>query len=187
MTIFVLEGPDFAGKSSHAESIASRLVGGSDIIHNGPDKEYPPERLFAKYVTQVAHAINSDRHTIFDRLHVGELIYGPAYRNESRLSFYQIRAIDDMLDDVGAVKVFVDAEDVDLVSRFRGERGDDLVKDEETLLKIAKSYRVLLDPHEPDPTPLLAGLLGFPKLDRQTLPGWVHWTSAHGRAAGNRG
>ena len=66
-------------------------------------------------------------------------------------------------------------------------RGDDLVKDEETLLKIAKSYRVLLDPHEPEPSPLLAGLLGFPKLERQTLPGWVHWTSEHGRAAGNRG
>ena len=179
MTIYVLEGPDFAGKTTLAASIRNNIVrqteGGIDIqiVHNGQ----PPEgvNLFAHYVAQVMEAHNRDlgvssTHTLFDRLHIGEAVYGPKYRGDSQLSFHQLRAIDELLDDLGAVKIFVDAADADLLARFRGTRGDDLVTDEHDLLTLAREYRQRLDPST--------------EAVHNGMAGWVHWTTRHTAAAG---
>lgn len=150
--IIVLEGPDFAGKSTLAHQLVEALDDKitptlrTRVVHNGQDKELTSQQLFIKYVGQVANAIEYGGDTIFDRLHVGEVVYGPKYRGDSRLSPAQIVAIGQLLDDAGAIKVHVDADDLTLLDRFRGTRGDDLVTEEADLKQIALSYRQLLTP-----------------------------------------
>jgi hypothetical protein len=53
--------------------------------------------------------------------------------------------LETMLDEAGAIRVHVDASDESLLRRFRGPRGDPLIDDEPRLLRIAASYRRLLD------------------------------------------
>lgn len=179
MTIYVLEGPDFAGKTTLAASIRNNIFrqseGGIDIqiVHNGQPED--GTNLFAEYVRQIMSANDRDlgvsqTHTIFDRLHIGEAVYGPKYRSHSQLSYHQLRSIDELLDDLGAVKIFVDASDKELTDRFRGTRGDDLVDSETELLSIARDYRQRLSPST--------------EAVHNGLPGWVHWTTQHTAAAG---
>lgn len=137
--IIVLEGPDCAGKST----LATNLVGqGGRIVANGR----PPEvgRLFDHYAKQISTAADHfDALTVFDRLHVGELIYGPLFRGGAALDVAQIALLERQLDEARAVKIHVDCDDAVLVDRYR-KRGDPLIKSEEILLENATAYRRLL-------------------------------------------
>lgn len=138
--IIVLEGPDFAGKSTLAARLQTNAA--VAIRTNGPP---PAGDLAQHYADQIAQARRSLSSTVFDRLHVGELIYGPEFRGTSRLTDEDLRALETMLDEAGAIRVHVDASDETLLRRFRGPRGDPLIDDEQRLLRIAASYRRLLD------------------------------------------
>lgn len=177
MTIYVLEGPDFAGKTTLAKNIMRTLMADPNVhdphdinmVHNGPPKE--GVNLFVDYIRQIWRAVEDDSvHTIFDRLHIGEAIYGPRFRGESALSFHQLTAIDELLDALDAVKIFVDAEDIDLLHRFRGERGDDMVNDERQLIAIAEDYRQRLHPRT--------------EAIHNGMPYWIHWTPRHSAVFG---
>lgn len=63
---------------------------------------------------------------IFDRLHVGEAIYGPMLRGESKLTAAQRAYVELVLDTMCAVKVHVTTS-VDTLRTRYAERGDDLV------------------------------------------------------------
>ena len=138
--IVVLEGPDFAGKSTLAETLQERFNG--RILSNGQ----PPAGvdLSHHYLQQVIGASGRSELTVFDRLHVGELIYGPIYRGRCLLSVVDVEEIERALDKDGALKLHVDAPDEVLVERFRCPRGDDLVEGEERLISIAREYRRIL-------------------------------------------
>lgn len=138
--IVVLEGPDFAGKSTTAEQLVHRF--GGDVRWVGQ----PPVStdLVSYYLDPVQEAASRAGLTVFDRLHVSELVYGPIFRGASRLALHQAREIDKQLDVVGALKVHVDAADSLLLDRFRGPRGDEMVNDERRLIEVANAYRRLL-------------------------------------------
>jgi len=69
----IIEGPDGAGKTKLAELICSKT--GLKYHHEGP----PPTNLppVIHYARLLEHATES---TVFDRLHLGELVYGPLLR-----------------------------------------------------------------------------------------------------------
>lgn len=138
--IVVLEGPDFAGKSTTAERLTS-LFGG-DVRWVGQ----PPASadLVAYYLDPIRDAVSRPDLVVFDRLHISELVYGPIFRGTSRLSRSQAAEIERELDAVGVLKVHIDAPDSLLLERFRGPRGDDMVADERRLLEVAHAYRRLL-------------------------------------------
>lgn len=135
-----LEGPDLAGKST----VAAELLGkfGGRTVANGP----PPNKgaLVDHYLAQVeeAAALESEL-TVFDRLHVGELIYGPLFRGQSLLSRADVATIEQALTRAEAVRLHVDAEDAVLLDRL-ARRGDQLVTGGQQLLQIAARYRELM-------------------------------------------
>lgn len=140
-TIVVLEGPDFAGKST----LAARLqqLGDARIIRNGP----PPEGdLAAHYAAQIDAAFRHHGMTVFDRLHVGELIYGPEFRGAARITDAEFDDLEARLHAAAAQRIHVDAADETLLNRFRGPRGDAMIDGEQRLLRIARAYRALLAP-----------------------------------------
>ena len=147
--IVVLEGPDFAGKSTAISALVNRFD--ALVWANGqPD---PVVNLNLDYLDQVVRAREAKRMVVFDRLHIGELIYGPLYRQGSTLNPKGLATIEAALLGAGAIKLHVDLDDEELLKRFRGTRGDALVKHEYELLRIAHSYRDLLG-------------------DNGTIPGW---------------
>jgi len=83
------------------------------------------------------------------------LIYGPFLRGQSLIDEDQFLEIERRLDESRAVKVHVDAPDSLLLLRL-GERGDDLLKDAESLTSIAHEYRSVLS------------------VRRETVP-WIRW------------
>lgn len=138
--IVVLEGPDFAGKSTAISTLVDRF----DALVWANGQPTPGIDVNLDYLDQVVRASEAKQMVVFDRLHIGELIYGPLYRQGSTLSPQGLTAIESALHNAGALKLHVDLHDEELLRRFRGTRGDALVKHEDELLQIARTYRELL-------------------------------------------
>lgn len=86
MKHIIIEGPDGAGKTSLARAICANL--GYGYHHEGP----PPQGVcLLTYYASLLH--DTIRPTVFDRLHVGETVYGPILRGESRLSDRDMRIL----------------------------------------------------------------------------------------------
>lgn len=142
--IIVLEGPDFSGKSTLAARIADiyHAIGMKvSEIHNGSLPEVT--NLTDYYLHQITAPYNDDVRVI-DRLHISEQIYGPYYRDTCRISNDGMRVIDQMLDRLDAIRIYVNEPDQVLLDRFRGTRGDALVLQESELLDLAAEYRLAL-------------------------------------------
>uniref|UniRef100_A0AAU6R6D7 Thymidylate kinase n=1 Tax=Micrococcus phage Kurnik TaxID=3092208 RepID=A0AAU6R6D7_9CAUD len=162
MTIYVLEGPDLAGKTTLADEITKIHHERGDAVMkrkmSQPDREATQLDLFGEYFRAVQWAAltsERDTHVIFDRLHVGEWIYGHHKRGNSLLTFEQITALDQLLDSVQAKKIFVDVEYDALALRYR-QRGDDYVNLAD-LATISHDYRDMLFRHNDTRQPDLFG------------------------------
>lgn len=119
MALIVLEGVDGAGKSTLAEAIAGKLHD-AEVRHAGPLDSHP---LSAYALAFEDYAPGTGRHVVCDRLHWGELIYGPLYRGGSRLTEPMFRWTELYLRARGAVAFHVtqDLEVIQARLRLRGE------------------------------------------------------------------
>lgn len=137
-TIIVLEGADGTGKTTAAGKLKRIL--NADVLHFGPPERHP------LYEYEIALQ-NITRNTVIDRLHWGELVYGPIYRGESKLSFAGKLHIDMMLAARGAT-IFHFDQSLDVVKMRVAERGDNYVQAEH-LDQILRHYRVIRDEASP--------------------------------------
>lgn len=120
--LILLEGCDGAGKTTLATELVETL--GADLLHKGP--------MTADAITEYEDPLEdylplTNRHVICDRWHVGELVYGPLLRGESRVSPAEFRHIDMFLAKRGAVIAHMTAPGQLLRERI-GIRGDDLIE-----------------------------------------------------------
>lgn len=130
MTIIVLEGPDMAGKTTLARNISvDSALRGFHItqlkrgpLHGDPMHEYLD--FLAALTTERRH---SNEVIIMDRWHVGELIYGPLLRGQSRLSLAQAAYVENVIQTFGANFWHVTADLPTLEDRY-DIRGDTLIK-----------------------------------------------------------
>lgn len=153
MTIFVLEGPDFAGKTTLAHRLHSALVrdgSTATIQHAGQPDPNNSTPLAQVYANAVAEQYGVD-HVIHDRLHVGELVYGPLFRGKAAITRMQMDAIDAALLARGARLLYIRPSDTTLLRRFRGDRGDDLVTQEGQLTAAIVAYDSLIGPNLTSP------------------------------------
>jgi thymidylate kinase len=130
--VIVLEGADGTGKTTAANHLRTLLKGKVNVVPHGVPRGDP----FAEYV---ASLLAVQEHTVFDRLHWGELVYGPLYRGGSRLSLEQFQQLDNALFNLGAVIIHLDGN-ADEIERRVTERGDDYVTPSD-LPKIIHAYR----------------------------------------------
>lgn len=118
-----LEGCDGTGKSTLAESIAERLEG-AQIVHRGP-----PERdILNEYALDVEdYRAGEGKHFVADRWHLGELIYGPLYR-DTPPDVAKFRWIELFLASRGATFAVV-TNPLEVIRARLAARGEDFLKE----------------------------------------------------------
>lgn len=132
----VLEGVDGAGKTTLAADLEREFAGTGSVkmTHHGPPLRHPLEEYVLGYDPYVP-----GRHDLItDRLHWGELIYGPLYRGETRLGAAGLRYVNMYLQSRGAIVVLVTAP-LDIIRERLLDRGEDYLKAED-VARVWRAY-----------------------------------------------
>lgn len=136
--IIVLEGPDLAGKSTLARALAD--VTDLEVIHRGPPTQHP------LYEYEPAGKWTG----ICDRWHLGETVYGPLLRGESKLDDAQLWHVAAYLRARGAIVVLLMTPLETILDRY-AQRGDSLIKYDD-LVRIYDRYNAYVGTHFRDIT-----------------------------------
>jgi hypothetical protein len=97
--ITIVEGPDGAGKTTLVDDLYFRAGGMVGRLHQGP---YYNDVL-KETLTTVSRAMERDAHILCDRLHLGERIYGPVFREADMLKDRGQRVLERALLGLGEV------------------------------------------------------------------------------------
>lgn len=125
--LIVLEGVDGSGKSSLADAIAAALGKRVQQYHHGPLKQDPlQEYVLLSYNDYIP---GQGTHLVIDRLHWGELVYGPLYRGASALTVPQFRWIELWMMSRGATTWRVSGPLETILARLQA-RGEDFLQTE---------------------------------------------------------
>lgn len=93
----IVEGPDGAGKTQLARLLCSRHT--LAYHHEGPP---PATDVVGHYASLL---VNASRPTVFDRFHLGELVYGPLLRGGSGLSPRDLTLLNRVIQGTGTAVV----------------------------------------------------------------------------------
>jgi thymidylate kinase len=126
MPIIIVEGVDGAGKSTFIEMIKNEIPDrySPTLWHCGPIQHTAEEEYYLPLLE-----IAEDDFMVSDRWHVGEMIYGPLYRSESKVEGEWKDKIEKLLDDLGAIKVIMKPS-LEEVKKRLAHRGEDYLQDE---------------------------------------------------------
>lgn len=131
--IIILEGCDKTGKTTLAKEICSRL-GYEYIKISNPEYD-----AYQEYIT---HLNNTNGPTLFDRFHLGELVYGPIFRNKNDLAGYKFSNIEKVLKGKGT-KIIYTYNNVDWIKNKFIEDKETFVS-ENQIEDIIKAYNNVL-------------------------------------------
>lgn len=119
--IVILEGNDRAGKTT----IANALVEEDNFrcVHFGPPEtnDFGTEfhvRLLEELIKEVE--AEHPRDLVFDRAHLGELVYGPLDRGVTAMTWGQMAQIERVFQGAGAILVWVDTDPIECWGRATG-------------------------------------------------------------------
>lgn len=147
--ILILEGPDAGGKSALAMALAER---GYATRHTGPPGMTPP---YIQYTGALARAVTANRAGldprpfVFDRLHLGERVYGPVLRDRDQLGPILNRHIDRILFGIGGIVLYctTDFATMEETWRARASKGEELIKDVSRYMALFTRYEELVAGH----------------------------------------
>lgn len=120
--LIIFEGVDGAGKSTLVEAIQEE-VPGIQSMHRGQIKRSP----LIEYEASLDHyKPGTGTDIVCDRWHIGEMIYGPLLRGESKLGEASLEHIELYLSSRGALRSWVQTPLPVVQSRIQS-RGEDLI------------------------------------------------------------
>lgn len=123
--LVILEGVDGSGKSTLVDDFLLQLGDSAVTLHRGPIKTHP--------MHEYVHALRAYQPTtdkvVCDRWHVGELVYGPLYRGESKLTSAMETYVELFLTSRGALKLWVDTP-FETVRVRLATRGEDFLQEQ---------------------------------------------------------
>ena len=135
--IIVLEGSDCTGKSTLAQEFVKR---GFKYEHFGVPA--PDEDLFKTYTDAL---LNAQGDVVFDRLHVGALVYAEIMRNSQgpMITVTELRLLNRLILGLGGAIVFCETYVDDILKLWRERQHGEYVKAEERLQSIIVRYHDL--------------------------------------------
>lgn len=137
MKHIIIEGPDGAGKTALAAVLCRSL--GMAYHHEGPP---PPGANLRDHYLNVLRA-NTRIPTVFDRFHLGEVVYGPLLREKSGLEPRDVQVISQAFKDLGGSIIICLPSWETCVANSR-EKGDGELIQDEVVLQAAYDAWVVL-------------------------------------------
>jgi thymidylate kinase len=136
----VLEGPDGAGKTTLAKSLVETR--GYAYHHEGLP---PAENMLIYYARQFQVVIDAhERPVIFDRLHLGELVYGEIIRGHNRVGGIRgLRLLELLLQARGAVTILCLPPEKVCIENWFARKGQEYVQNRDIFSAIYANYKAL--------------------------------------------
>jgi hypothetical protein len=123
MPLIIVEGVDGSGKSTFTQSLSLLTPDGTRNMHCGPIRKHPLE----EYVIPLVRYRPREDWVICDRWQVGEMVYGPLYRGESKISPAVNAYIELFLRGKGAYRLIMGTP-FNVVQQRLQKRGEDFLK-----------------------------------------------------------
>lgn len=130
----IIEGPDGSGKTTLSTMLCKEQ--GMGYHHEGPP---PPGVDLLHYYAGLL--VNAPQPTVFDRLHLGEVVYGSILRGGSRLAPYHIRLMNRLIAATGSTVVTCMAPWSTCLCNTRSK--EELIKDEGLLNVAHKTWNLV--------------------------------------------
>jgi len=127
--LIIVEGVDGSGKTTLVQDIAHMMPDNTVIEHRGPIKQHP----LIEYIGKLDRYDPNADNFISDRWHIGEMVYGPLYRNESKVTPALARYIDMVLQSRGCLKILMSTPYETVMERLR-IRGEDFLQEQHVRL-----------------------------------------------------
>jgi len=144
--VLILEGPDGGGKTTLAKWICTNA--NFDYKHEGPP---PPGRDQLEYYKTVLYdALEADHNTVFDRLFLGEHIYGPVMRQSDRLTINGVKLFERIIASKSIWHYICMPSERTILDNFSIKIKDpnEYVKDIDNFKKVINGYyRMMLRPY----------------------------------------
>jgi hypothetical protein len=190
--IIILEGPDGAGKTILAHELCTRL-------HLGYHHEGPPP-LHVEPLYHYGALLDAARYqrVVFDRLALGERVYGPLLRGHDRLGAEGWRVMRRLIVAVGAAEVLCLPPFHVVHDNWRAKhrQGHHELIHAPTLLyetwarfsQLSESHHYCYDYTQPEALTQLLNVLNHNRYQDAPLPrGMLGWPSAHYLLVGDKG
>ena len=137
--IWIIEGPDGAGKSTLVSDIRDQVDGTVFYRHQGP---FATAEVMGESLDAFKDGLASGAdHCPFDRLHFGEVVYGPILRGHANLSDRDAVRLNQFFRFMGARNVLC-LPPWDIVrANYLSNREDQLPNDTRVLEEIYEAYK----------------------------------------------
>jgi thymidylate kinase len=126
MPVIIIEGVDGSGKSTFADRVAEKLINETDANVIRAHKGVPEnDSMLVEYFDPLK-ALGRNDVLVADRWHVGEMIYGPLYRGQSKMKPI-IGSFESFLDEIEAQRIIMTTSLEQIVYRLK-TRGEDYLQ-----------------------------------------------------------
>jgi thymidylate kinase len=95
--VLIIEGPDGGGKTTLANTLFHLKY---RYFHEGPPPVDEPYKLHY-YAQKLLTVLGRKRPVVFDRFHLGEMVYAPIARNDNSFGYAEMRIFNRLLDATG--------------------------------------------------------------------------------------
>lgn len=137
---FIVEGPDGAGKTTLVQHL-QRVHTDAVVLHFGAPVDVEAAKNYWKtYAAAITKYAAENKTVIFDRSWLSDMVYGPIMRGREEMPLEQAEMLNALVIAAGGgVVIYCTASQSTLWRRCKA-RGEDYIKDAETLSRIAKAY-----------------------------------------------
>lgn len=134
--IYIIEGPDGAGKSTYAKFLST--VTGYPVIHfSNPKSEEEKAKMYEMYL----EILENNDDVIFDRSWISDLVYGPVLRGGATITPRQSAVLGNRLAGKGGMIIYCTSDLKTLLERAYS-RGEELIKPHQ-FVDIVEGYEMI--------------------------------------------